>query len=116
MSFQHQCWLVDCLSDCKSPQISRTLLSIPADLNTVIICIVSVHPLIPISSNLFFFFFETFGNCSKGSNYNWYHCQPHVAQFFLLSGKIQELVNLFAIIFILGFVGIAKSVSLVWCL
>ena len=41
------------LSDSKFPQISRTLLSIPANLNNAIICVASTCPLISISSNLF---------------------------------------------------------------
>ena len=39
------------LSDCKSPQVSRTLLSILADLNNAVVCIVSTRPLISKSSS-----------------------------------------------------------------
>ena len=39
------------LSDCKSPQVTRTLLSIIADLNNAGVWMVSTRPLISISSN-----------------------------------------------------------------
>ena len=42
-------------SDCKSPQISRTLLSIEADLNNAAVLMVSIHPRYPtllVLSNL----------------------------------------------------------------
>ena len=41
------------LSDSKSPRVSRTLLSILADLNNAIVCLVSVRPLISNSSKTF---------------------------------------------------------------
>ena len=40
------------LSDCKSPQISRNILSILANLNNTVIWMVSTHPLISKSSSL----------------------------------------------------------------
>ena len=39
------------LSDSKSPQVSRTLLSILANLNNAVVWMVSAHPLIPNSSS-----------------------------------------------------------------
>ena len=46
-SHQHSLMVFHCsLSDSKSPQISRTLLSILADLNNVVIWMVSTRPLI----------------------------------------------------------------------
>ena len=44
------------LSESKSPQISRTLLSILADLNNAIVWMVSIRPLISKSSSPFFVF------------------------------------------------------------
>ena len=41
------------LSDSQSPQVSRTLLSILADLNSAVVWIVSTHPLISKSSSSF---------------------------------------------------------------
>ena len=41
------------LSDSKSPQVSRTLLSIFADLNDIVVCMLSTHPLISNSSSPF---------------------------------------------------------------
>ena len=60
------------LSDCKSPQISRTLLSILAALDNVVVWIVSASPTIYNSS------------CSltKHTNYNWYHRHPHAPHLF----------------------------------
>ena len=40
-----------CLNDSKSPLISRTILSILADLNIAVVRIVSIHPLISNSSS-----------------------------------------------------------------
>ena len=39
------------LSDNKSPQVSRTLLDVLADLNNAIVCMISTCPLISKSSN-----------------------------------------------------------------
>ena len=62
------------LSDNKSPQVSRTLLNILANLNNPVVWIVSIHPLISNSSSLL----------SKCANYNWYHHYTHVPQLFLV--------------------------------
>ena len=58
------------LSDSQSPQISRPLLSILADINNAVVWIVSVCPLI--------------SKCSFGdsTNYIWYHRHFHVSIFF----------------------------------
>ena len=47
------------LNDCKSPQISRTLLSILVDLNDAVVWVVLILLLISNSSNLFFKPLET---------------------------------------------------------
>ena len=46
-SFSHN------LGDSKSPQVSRTLLSMLVDLNNAIVCMVSTRPLIPKSSSAY---------------------------------------------------------------
>ena len=43
------------LSDSKSPQIPGALLSILADFNNAVVWMVSAHPLISNSSNLFYY-------------------------------------------------------------
>ena len=53
-SHQHQLMVFHwSLSDSKSPQVSRTLLSILADLNCVVVCMVSTRVLISNSSSPF---------------------------------------------------------------
>ena len=39
--------------------------------------------------------FQVLGNCSKCSNYHWYHRHFHAVQLFQFSGKIQVFVRLF---------------------
>ena len=43
--------------------------------------------------------FKAFGDHSKCTKYNWYHCHSHVPQLFYFSGKIQVFVYLFAFIY-----------------
>ena len=69
------------LSDSKSLQVSRTLLSILANLNNAVVWMVLILSLI---FNSFSLFFQTFGDHSKCPNYNWYHCLPHHPQFLVL--------------------------------
>ena len=53
-SFSHQLTLTHrCLSYCKSPQVTRTLLSILADLNNSVVWLVSGYPLISRYSSSF---------------------------------------------------------------
>ena len=56
------------LSDSKSPQVFKTLLSILADLNNAIVWTVSTRPLISKSSCPLR---QYFGDGTKSSNYNW---------------------------------------------
>ena len=56
------------LSDSKSPQVSRTLLSILAVLNNVVVWMVSTRPPTSMSSSY----------CFKRTNYNWYDFHLHV--------------------------------------
>ena len=77
------------LSDSKFPQFSRSLLSILADLNNAVVWMASTRLL--ISKSLYQFF----SDCTKSTNYNWYHRHFHVPQFFQFSSKIQVLIFLF---------------------
>ena len=84
MSFSHQHQLVvfyRSLRYSKSSQVSRTLLSILADLNNVVVWMVSILPLISTSSSLFY---KACGDHSKHTNYNCYHDHPHVPEFFVV--------------------------------
>ena len=68
------------LSDSKS-QVSRTLLSILADLNNAVVWIVSTSPVISKSSSPCTNLLVTVPR-AKGTNYNWYNGHFHVPQFF----------------------------------
>ena len=74
------------LSDTKSPQVSRTLLSILADINNAVVRIVSTRPLIskPSSPVTVLFMFHV------------YH-HFHVLEFFQLSIKVKVFISLFAL-------------------
>ena len=67
------------LSDDKSPQDSRIVLSILGDLNNAVIYMVSTRPLI---SKSFKSLYQSFGDGAKSINYNCYHRHLHVSQFF----------------------------------
>ena len=67
------------LRDSKSPQVFRTLLGILAYLNNAAVGMVSILLLIPKSSSLFF---QAFEDCSKCTEYNWYHRHPYLHSFF----------------------------------
>ena len=66
------------LSDSKSPQVSRALLSILADLNNAVVWMVSTRPFISKSSDSFI---NPFSDCTKSTNYNWYKRHFHIPQF-----------------------------------
>ena len=66
------------LSDSKSPQVSRTLLSILAILSNVVVWMVSARP-----------------PNSRSSNCNWYNCHLHVLQLVQLPSKVEVLIPLF---------------------
>ena len=67
------------LSDHKSPQVSRTLLGILADVKK---CCSFDN----LNSSRYFQIFQSlyqsFGDCTKGTNYNWYNRHFHVPLFF----------------------------------
>ena len=70
------------LSDNKTPQVSRTLLSILTDLNKTLFWVVSFRPLIPSPLVPV----PIFGQCTKSTSYYWYnrlfHVCPTVFVFF----------------------------------
>ena len=39
--------------------------------------------------------YQSFGNCTKSTNYNWYYCHFHVPQLFQFPGEIELLIFLF---------------------
>ena len=80
------------LSDSKFPQISRTLLSILADLKSAVVLKVSIFPMIASSPTLFS---RPLEDCPECTNYNWYHRHFHVPYF------IFSLLYLFIIILLL---------------
>ena len=50
-------------------QVTRTLLSILADLNNTVVWMVSTRPLISL--------YRSFGVCTECANYSWYHRHFH---------------------------------------
>ena len=100
---------VSCWSLCKRLlRVSRTLLNILAVLNDIMVCIVSVYPLISISSSLFFKPFRTVPRarttiCITVSFI--FHC------FVQPSNKIQVFVNLFALLLSLLFTPLEFFIS-----
>ena len=81
----------------KSSQLSRTLLSILANFNYAVICIVLILPLI---SNFPSLFFKLLEDRNKVFTNNWHHRRLHVQQLLLLSGKIQVFVYLSAFFYL----------------
>ena len=42
-------------------------------------------------------FYQSFGDCTKSTNFNWYNCHFHVPQFFFqFPSKVEVLIPLFA--------------------
>ena len=78
------------LSDRKSTQVSRTLLSTQADLYNAVVWTVSTLPL--ISKSLY----QSFSGCTKCTYYNWYHRQFHIPEIFQFPSKIQIFILLLA--------------------
>ena len=66
-------------SNSKSPEVSRTLLSILADLSNAVVWMVSICHLISKSSNPCI---NPLAYYTKSTNYNWYNPHFHVSQFF----------------------------------
>ena len=80
------------LSDSKSSQVSRTLLSILAVLNNAVIWIVSTRLPTSKSSRPFN---NPFVYCAKSTYHNWYNRHFHVPQLFQFSSKVEVLILLF---------------------
>ena len=86
-------------------QVSRTLLSILADLN---------YAVDDLHSSFYFQFFQAsyqaFGDRFKLTYYNWYHCHFHAPYFFQFSSKVLVLMSLsLSFSFTPWSVGTAKS-------
>ena len=62
-------------------QVSSTLLSILVDVNNAIVWMFSTCPLISKFSSPFI---NIWGDRSKSTNYNWYHCYLYVSLYFLV--------------------------------
>ena len=76
-SFSHQFYLMVfhwSLSDSKSPQVSRTLLSFLAVLNNVYLDGLRLSSYFQVLQSLF----QSFGDCIKSTNHDWYNCHLHV--------------------------------------
>ena len=67
------------LSDSKFPRVSKTFLSILADLINAVVWMASICPVISKSSSPLH---QLFGDCTERANYNWYNRHFHVPQFF----------------------------------
>ena len=76
----------------KSLQVSRTLLSILANLNNAVVWIISIIPLISNSSSLFPSILGPF----QVRQLQMVSPLPHVLQLYLSSGKVKVYVYLFA--------------------
>ena len=98
------------LNDSKSPQVSRTLLSILVDFSNAVVWIVFTRPLIFKSPSPFN---ESFGDCTKGINSNWYNHHFNIPQIFdSLVGFRQSSFLSLSFNFTLWSAGIAKSTIL----
>ena len=69
-----------------------TLLGILADLNGAVIWVVSIRLRI---FRVFQSLYQSFGQCTKNTNYNWYDLNFHILHYFQFSSKIQVLILLF---------------------
>ena len=78
------------LSDSKSMQVPRTLLSILANLDNAVDCIVPTYPLISKSTSP-----STNPLVTERTNYNWYYRHLHVPYFFQFSNNVQLFISLF---------------------
>ena len=79
------------LSDSKSPQVFRTLLSILAVFNNAVVWMVSAR----LSTKSSRPFNKSFSYRCKGTNHNWYNCHLHVPLFIQFSSKVEVLISIF---------------------
>ena len=81
-------------SDSKSPQVSRTLLSILADLNNAVVCglssLVLLFPSPSVPLSILWWLVR-----SARTNYDWYHRHFHIPLFFQFSSKVLIFIVLF---------------------
>ena len=82
------------LRDSKSPQVSRTLISILAVRSNAVVWTVSSRPPTSKSSSPFNNPL-VFGDCTKSTNHDWYNCHRHVPYFFQFPSQVQVLILLF---------------------
>ena len=87
-------------SDCKPPRVSRTLLSILVDPNNAVVWIVIACPLI---------FFQSFGDCTECTDYNWYYRLFHAPLFSSLVRSRYLFLFSFSCKFTLWSAGTTKS-------
>ena len=73
----------------KSP---KTLLNILAHLNNAVVWMISTCPFISKSSCPLY---QSFCDCTKSTNDNWYNLHLHVPQFFQFLSKVLVLILLF---------------------
>ena len=97
------------LSDSKSRQVSRTILSILAILNNVVLWMVSTRS--PPSKSSWPFN-NTFSYRAKSTNHNWYNFHLHIPYFFPFYSKIKVLISLFTFSLIPWSAGTAKMTIL----
>ena len=103
--------LSDSKSLLKSPQVSRTLLSILAVLNNAVVWMVFTRPPTSKSSSPFS---NPLVTCSKRTNYNWYILSPACSTVFQFPSKVEVLILLFHILSVL-FCGQPGQQSRVFC-
>ena len=77
----------------KSPQVSRTLHSISADLNDAVV-LDGFHR--PSYFHVLQSLYQSFGDCTMSINYNCFNCHFHVPHFFRFPSKVVVLILLFA--------------------
>ena len=98
------------LSDSKSLQVSRTLLSILADLNNGVVSIVATRSFISKSSTTCT---NSFGDYSERTYYTWYH--RHFQGFFFCSVLLQSLcIYLFLLSFSFNLWSAGTAKSTIW--
>ena len=81
------------LIDSKSPQISRTIISIQSDFNTAVVWLVShACSYFQVAQSLH----QSFEGCTERTNYNWYHSYFHIQWFVQFFSKVLEFISLFS--------------------
>ena len=106
------------LSDCKSPQVSRTLLSILADLNNAVVWLLSTFPLISKSSSPFTKLVFGGGSCSLATyrNLSLFSFSFNLTLGFVGTAKstIQQVLSFFSFLFNFFFFFFFLFIITVW--